>query len=61
MHVKKNTEKGVIRTGKKVYRLPLPSIYKETKILGGLNGGMEWVLRDYMIYLKHTKDPLPSR
>ena len=58
MHVKKNTEKGVIRTGKKVYRLPLPSIYKETKILGGLNGGMEWVLRDYNRSLNQTKCPL---
>ena len=26
------TEKGVIRTGKKVYRPPLPSTYKETEI-----------------------------
>ena len=58
MHVKKNTEKGVIRTGKKVYRLPLPSIYKETKILGGLNGGMEWVLRYYNRSLNQTKCPL---
>ena len=41
------TEKGVIRTGKKVYRPQLPSNYKETELPEDLNYGMEWVLRDY--------------
>ena len=38
---KKPTEKGVIRTGKKLYRPPLPSTYKETEPLGGLNDVIE--------------------
>ena len=44
------TEKGVIRRGKKLYRPPLPSTYKETKLLEDLNDGMEWfqILRDLL-------------
>ena len=33
-------EKGVINTGKKVYRPPLPSTYKETELSEDLNDGM---------------------
>ena len=33
-------EKGVIRTGKKVYRPPLPSTYKETELSERLSYGM---------------------
>ena len=51
----------MICTGKKVYRNPLPSTYKETELLEDLNDGMEWVLRDYGTSLKKTKDPLPPR
>ena len=39
-------EKGVMSTGKKVYRPPLPSTYKETELSEDLNDGMEWVFRD---------------
>ena len=53
--------KLVICTGKKVYRHPLKSTYKETEILEDINKGMEWVLRDYEIFLKKTKYPLPPR
>ena len=42
--------KLVICTGKKVYRHPLKSTYKETEILEDINKGMEWVLRDYEIF-----------
>ena len=48
-------EKGVISTGKKVYRPPLPSTYKETELLEDLNDGMEWVFRYYGRYLKQAK------
>ena len=34
------TEKGVIRTGQKVYRPTLTYTYKETEILEDLNDGM---------------------
>ena len=58
---KKTTDKGVIITGKKLYRPPLPSIYKETELSEDLNNGMKWVFRDYERHLKQTKDPLPPR
>ena len=52
-HVGKNPkEKGVIRTRKKLYRLPLPYTYKETELLEDLNYGMEWVLIYYRRSLK---------
>ena len=51
----------MIRTGKKVYRPPLPSTCTETEISEDLNDGMEWVLRDYGLSLKQTKYPLPPR
>ena len=42
MHAGKNpTEKGIIRTGKKVYRPPLTSTDKETELSEDLNDGME--------------------
>ena len=53
--------KGVIRIGKKVYRLPLPSTYKETELSHDLNNGMEWVFRDYRRPLKQEKDPIQPR
>ena len=53
--------KGVIRTGKKVYRPPLPSTYKETEISEELNDGMEWVFRYYRRLLNQTNEPLSSR
>ena len=34
------TEKEFIRIGKKVYRISLPSNYKETELLEDLNDGM---------------------
>ena len=40
------SETGVIHTGKKVYRPPLPYTYKETEILEDLNDGIECVFRD---------------
>ena len=43
---KNPTEAGVICTGKKVYRNPLPSTYKETELSDNLNDGMEWVFID---------------
>ena len=55
----KNIENGGIRTGKKVYRAPLPSTYKETEVSEELNDGMEWVFRDYRRSLNQAKDPLP--
>ena len=55
------TEKGVICTGKKVYRPPLPSTYKERELLEDINDDMEWVFRYYVISLKKSKDPLPPR
>ena len=58
---KNPTEKGVIRTGEKLYRPPLPSTYKETEILEDLNDGTERVLKYYGIYLKQAKEPLPPR
>ena len=54
-------EKGVILTGKKVYRPSLPSTYKETELLEELNDGMEWVLIDYGVSLNQAKYPLPHR
>ena len=57
----KTIEHGVIHTGKKVYRPPLPSTYKETEFWEGLNNGMEWVFRDYGISLKQPGDPLAPR
>ena len=57
----KPTEKGVICTGKKVYRHPLPSTYKETELSEDLNDGMEWVFIDYGRSLKQEKEPLPPR
>ena len=50
-------EKGVIHTGKKVYRPPLPSTCKEMELLEDLNDGIEWVFIDYRISLKQGKDP----
>ena len=58
---KNPTEKGDIRTGKKVYRPPITSTYKETEIFEELNNSIEWVLRYYGRPLKQTKDPLPHR
>ena len=55
----KPVETVVIRTGKRVYRPPLPATYKEIEILEDLKNGMEWLFRDYMRYLKQEKDPLP--
>ena len=40
-HAKKSTDKGVILTGKKVYRPPILSTNNETKLLEDLNNGME--------------------
>ena len=37
---KKPIEKGVIHTGKKVYRHPIPSTYKEIELLEDLNDGI---------------------
>ena len=54
---KNPTEKVVIHTGKKVYRPPLPSTYKETELSENLNNGMEWVFRDYGISLKQKNTP----
>ena len=59
--MQKKSEKGVMRTGKKVYRPPLTSTYKETKLLEYLNNGIEWVFRYYGISLKQAKYPLPYR
>ena len=42
-------ENGVVRTGKKLYRNPLPSTYKETELSEDLNDGMEWVFRDHRV------------
>ena len=42
----KSTEKGVIHTGKKVYRPPIPSTYKEIELLKYFNNGIEWVFID---------------
>ena len=55
------TEKGVICTGEKVYRPPLPSTYKEKKLSEDLNDGMEWVFRDYGRSLNQEKHPLTPR
>ena len=55
------TEKGVIRTGKKVFSPTLPSTYKETELSEDLNDGMEWVFRDYGRFLNQAKFPLPHR
>ena len=55
------TEKGVIHTGNKSYRHPLPSTYKRTELLEDLNDGMEWAFRDYGIPLKQANNPLPPR
>ena len=38
---KNSTETGVMRTGKKVYRPPLTSTYKEKELSEDLNNGME--------------------
>ena len=54
-------EKGVIQTGKKVYRPPLPPTYKETELSEDLDDVMEWVLRDFRISLNEEKYPLPPR
>ena len=54
-------EKGDILTGKKFYRSPLPSTYKEMELLEDLNDGLEWVFRDYGIYFRQVKDTLPPR
>ena len=54
-------EKRVIRTGKKVYRPPISSTYKETELSKDLDDGMEWVFRDYGRHLKKAKEPLPTR
>ena len=54
---KNPTEKGDIRTGKKVYRPPITSTYKETEFFEELNNSIEWVLRYYRRPLKQTKDP----
>ena len=54
-------EKGVIYTGKKLYRHPIPSNYKEKELSEDLNDGTEWVLRDYGISLNQAKDPLTPR
>ena len=58
---KNPTEQGVIRTGKKVYRPPLTSTYKETELLEDLNDGMECLFRDYGRSFKKKKDPLQPR
>ena len=58
---KKPTEKGVIRTGKKVYRNPIPSTNKETELPENINDDIEWVFRAYGRPLKKSKDPLPPR
>ena len=55
------TENGIIRTGNKVYRPPLPPTYKEIEISEDLNDGTEWVLRYYGRPLKQERDPLPPR
>ena len=55
------TEEGVISTGKKIYRPPLQSTYKETELSEDLNYGMEWVFRDFGRSLKQAKDPLQPR
>ena len=55
------TEKGVIRTGKKVYMPPLPYTYKENELSEDLNDGMEWLVREYGISLNQAKDLLPPR
>ena len=54
-------EKGVIRTGKKVYKPPLTSTYKETEHSEDLNDGMEWLFREYKRSLNQEKYPLPPR
>ena len=59
--VKPPIEMGVIVTGKKVYRLPLLSIYKEMDLPEDLNDGMEWVIRYYGKSLRQEKNPLPPR
>ena len=59
--VKPPTEKGVICTGKKVCRPPLPYTYKETELSEDLNYGTEWAFRDYGRSLNQSKDPLPPR
>ena len=54
-------EKGVIRTGRKIYRPSLLSTYREPELSEDLNDRMEWVFRDYGRSLKRTKEPLPPR
>ena len=59
--VKTPIEKGVILSGKKFYRPPLPYTYKEMELSEDHNDGMEWVFREYGRSLKQAKDPLPPR
>ena len=49
--MQENTQKRDYTRRGKVYRPPLPSTYKEKEILEDLNYGMEWVFRDYGIFL----------
>ena len=39
---------------------PPPFSYKETILPDNLNNGMEWVFRDFFIYLNRAKDPMTS-
>ena len=59
--VKTPIEKGVILSGKKFYRPPLPYTYKEMELSEDHNDGMEWVFREYGRSLNRAKEPLPSR
>ena len=54
-------EKGVICTEDKFHMPTLPSTYKWTELLEGLNERMEWVPRDYGISLKQAEEPLTPR
>jgi hypothetical protein len=54
-------DQGFIRTGRKMYRPPLPSLYTGPEVEDDLLDGHDWVYKEHGKALRHTKEPLPPR
>jgi hypothetical protein len=53
--------RGLIRTGRKIYRTPLPSLYKEPEVAKDLLDGCNWLYREGGKALRKANAPLPPR
>jgi hypothetical protein len=52
-------DQGFIRTGRKMYRPPLPSHYTGPEVEDDLLDGHDWVYKEHGKALRHTKEPFP--